>query len=357
MGLSDKEKQRYSRHLLLDKVGEGGQLKLKNAKVLVIGAGGLGCPILSYLVAAGVGNVGIIDFDTVDETNLQRQILFDTKDIGKNKAIVAKEKLTLQNPFIKIITYNEELTNKNALALFNQYDIIVDGTDNFPTRYMVNDACLLTEKPLVYGAIHKFEGQVSVFNYKGGPNYRDLFPNPPSSDSIPSCSEAGVIGVLPGIIGTQQANEVIKIILEIGNIASGKLIVYNALQTSFLKINIPNSNNIEVKNIQEFEAYDYSLNCELTQVLNNQITKETFNKLPKESFVLDVREEWEVPKINNKQILNSPLGDLRDFVDEIPKDKPVYVVCQKGVRSKNAIMFLEEKYGFKNLINLEGGLT
>jgi len=219
--LGEAEKNRYSRHILLDKVGLAGQEKLKSAKVLVIGAGGLGCPILQYLTAAGVGTIGIIDFDVVDETNLQRQILFNVDDVGKSKAQCAQVHLSKQNPFVNFQVYNERINTQNALELFNQYDIIVDGTDNFSTRYLVNDSCVIANKPLVYGAIFKFEGQVAVFNYNNGPTYRCLFPEPPKAGSVPNCSDVGVMGVLPGLIGTQQANETIKIILQIGEVLSG----------------------------------------------------------------------------------------------------------------------------------------
>ena len=236
--LSESEKKRYNRHLILDKVGIEGQQRLKNARVLVIGAGGLGCPVLLYLTAAGVGNIGIIDFDTVDESNLQRQVLFTTEDIGKNKALAAKERLLARNNCIEITVFPEKLTTENALELFGQYDIIIDGTDNFSTRYLVNDACVISNKPLIYGAIFKFEGQVTVFNYQNGPTYRCLFPNPPKAGSVPSCSDIGVLGVLPGLIGLQQANEALKIILQIGEILSGKLTIYNALGADTTIVNI-----------------------------------------------------------------------------------------------------------------------
>ena len=217
---------------MLSEIGITGQKKLKDSKVLVIGAGGLGCPVLQYITAAGVGSIGIIDFDVVDVSNLQRQILYSTNDIGANKAAAAKERLNALNPLINIIAYEYKLSNKNALELFSQYDIIVDGSDNFSTRYLVNDACVLTEKPLVYGAIHKFEGQVTVFNFEQGPSYRCLFPEAPSPDSAPNCSETGVLGVLPGIIGVYQANEVLKIILGIGESLSGKLLLIDALKNN-----------------------------------------------------------------------------------------------------------------------------
>jgi len=356
--LNSKDKSRYNRHLLLDKVGESGQLKLKQAKVLVIGAGGLGCPILQYLTAAGVGTIGIVDFDVVDESNLQRQILFGVDDIGQLKSETAKKKLIAQNPLINIEAFNYALTNQNAIELFKQYDIIVDGTDNFSTRYMVSDACVLTNKPLVYGAIHKFEGQVSVFNYKDGPTYRCLFPNPPEANSVQSCSEIGVIGVLPGIIGTQQANETLKIILDIGNVMSGRLLMYDALAPSFLEIKINNSANLSdfgISSIADFEKFDYSFTCD-TNTTKSQFTIHDLNKLPNTTIVLDVREEWESPEVENKSVIKIALDDLDDFIDKIPSNEPVYVVCQKGGRSQAAIDFLKSEYKYTNLINIEGGI-
>ena len=229
---------RYNRHIILSEIGQAGQDKISNAKVLVIGAGGLGCPILQYLTAAGVGSIGIVDFDSVNISNLQRQVLFGTSTLGKNKAEAAKQRLEDLNDEISIVAYPKKLTHSNAVDLFHKYDIIVDGTDNFETRYLVNDACIISNKPLVFGAIYKFEGQVSIFNYKNGPSYRCIFPHPPEKGSIPNCSEVGVLGVLPGIIGAMQANEVIKIILEFGNMLSGKLLCFNALtlQNSIIRI-------------------------------------------------------------------------------------------------------------------------
>jgi len=356
MNLTTQDIKRYSRHLLLDKVGEKGQLKLKQAKVLVIGAGGLGCPVLQYLGAAGVGEIGIVDFDVIDESNLQRQILFGVSDIGKSKSETAKIKLEAQNPLIKIVAYNFELTNKNAVELFEKYDIVVDGTDNFSTRYMVNDGCVLANRPLVYGAIHKFEGQVSVFNYEKGPTYRCLFPNPPELGAMPSCSEVGVIGVLPGVIGTQQANEVLKMILNVGKVMSGELLIYNSLDPSFLQLKIKKSvklSDIGINSIQDFEDFDYSLTC----VVNEKaFSKEDLNKLPNTTIVLDVREEWETPIVENKSVINIPLDELSDRIDEIISDKTIYVVCQKGGRSQVAIDFLRSEYNYTNLINIDGGI-
>ena len=251
---------RYNRHIILSEIGQAGQDKISSAKVLIIGAGGLGCPIALYLTAAGVGTLGIIDFDTVEISNLQRQVLYGTSTLGKNKAIAAKERLEDLNDDISIVAYPEKLTHKNAIDLFNQYDIIVDGTDNFETRYLVNDACIIANKPFVFGAIYKFEGQISVFNYKNGPSYRCVFPNPPEKGSVPNCSEIGVLGVLPGIIGTMQANEVLKMILELGNTLSGKLLCYNALtlQNSILKIK---KSEAIIQSILKDNNYLVILNC------------------------------------------------------------------------------------------------
>ena len=359
MKLTTEEKYRYSRQVLLSEVGEEGQLKLKESKVLVVGAGGLGCPVLMYLVALGVGNLGIVDFDKVEHSNLQRQVLFSDADVNRSKAIVAKEKLEVQNPCVNIEAFNQKLTNDNAIDLFNQYDIIVDGTDDFSTRYLINDASILTGKPLVYGAIHKFEGQVSVFNYNEGPSYRCLFPTPPKANSIPTCSEIGVIGVLPGLIGMQQANEVVKIILNIGNVLSGRLMVYNALQASFFELKINRSVDLAefgIENTTDFEAFDYDFFCGVSRKVESTILREKFDSLPKDTFVLDVRESWEEPKVENKEVLNIPLQDLSSLHSSIPKNKVVYVVCQKGIRSQAAITFLSEEYGFDNLVNVTGGL-
>lgn len=357
--LNEKEIHRYSRHILLDKVGLQGQEKLKSAKVLVVGAGGLGCPVLQYLTAVGVGTIGIIDFDKVDETNLQRQILFTTHDIGKNKALAAKEHLELLNPFITIQSYTERLTNQNALELFQDFDIIVDGTDNFSTRYLVNDACVLTDKPLVYGSIYKFEGQVSVFNYKNGPTYRCLFPEPPKAGSVPNCSQIGVIGVLPGLIGTQQANEVIKIILEIGSVLSGKLMIYDALSgnSTSIKINRFEEQISKTKTMKaHFSSFNYDVFCGVETIKSIDI-KTLKKMLENEDIqVVDVREEWEQPRVAELNALIIPLDELDKSILQIEKNKKVVVVCQRGARSMQAILHLKKEYGFNNLINLEGGL-
>lgn len=359
MELSNQDRIRYSRHILLDDVGEIGQQKLKEAKVLVVGVGGLGAPILQYLAASGVGSIGIVDYDVVEESNLQRQILFGINDIGKSKVVVAKNKLLSNNPLISIAEYNFQLTNRNAIDLIEHYDIIVDGTDNFSTRYLINDACVILGKPFISGAIYKFEGQVSVFNLNDGPTYRCLYPTPPLSDEVPSCSEIGVIGVLPGIIGMLQAMEVIKLILGKGINLRGKLLMYDALNVSFTEIGIPKIFSIEntpVRNRNEFENFDYSFSCKGVIEKSNEITLEEFGNLPDETIVLDVREPWEKPIIENKKVIQAPLDDIDDYLNDIPIDTPVYVICQKGGRSKMAIEYLKKEYNLTNLINVTGGI-
>ncbi len=363
MSLSDQEKNRYSRHILLEKVGLKGQEQLKSAKVLVIGAGGLGCPVLQYLTAAGVGTIGIVDFDRVDATNLQRQILYTVSDIGENKAISAKNRLTQLNPHVAFDVYPEKLTTKNAIELFKKFDIVVDGTDNFSTRYLVNDACVITGKPLVYGAIFKFEGQVTVFNYKNGPTYRCLFPDPPKAGSVPSCSDVGVIGVLPGLIGTQQANEVLKMILEIGESLSGKLLTYDALENSFLTLNVNRSEEEVQKvlgNADEFENIDYDFFCGITN--DPKVNEISVSELKewldnsRDVQIIDVRESWEQPQVEELNAINIPLNAIPSNFEKIDKNKETIVFCQHGIRSLNCIEYLEQK-GFDNLINLEGGIV
>lgn len=345
---------RYSRHILLDEIGKSGQQKLAQAKVLVIGAGGLGCPVLQYLAAAGIGTLGIIDFDAVEESNLQRQVLFGTSSLGKNKAIAAKKRLTDLNQEITINAYPEKLTVKNALVLFAEYDIVVDGTDNFATRYLVNDACVIINKPLVYGAIFKFEGQVSVFNYQNGPSYRCLFPEPPRAGSVPSCSEVGVLGVLPGIIGSMQANEVLKIVLGIGEVQSGKLLMYDALKANFSIFMIKRveeqiEKSLELKD--GFEAMDYDFFCGIEMVTEISASKAVAKQ---NTQFIDVRELHEQPKIPSLNPMLIPLGELNNRLNEMDKNRDLIVFCQTGVRSKTAVEILK-KNGFKNSYSLKGG--
>ncbi len=337
---------RYNRHIILSEIGQKGQDKISAAKVLVIGAGGLGCPVLQYLTAAGVGIIGIVDFDIVSESNLQRQVLYGTTSLGKNKSEAAKTRLEDLNNTITINTYPEKLTHKNAISLFQQYDIIVDGTDNFATRYLVNDASIITKKPLVYAGIYKFEGQVSVFNYKNGPSYRCLFPNPPKEGTIPNCSEVGVLGVLPGIIGTFQANEVLKIILGIGEVISGKVLYYNALtnQTTILKINRSEDEIQKVKNSEPiFETLLMEDYCEISV---EQISiKDVLQK--KDYQLLDVREKNENPKIESARIIHIPLSELEKRTSEFPSDKQLVFFCQAGIKSKYAASIIKNSFSLR----------
>ncbi|WP_034040093.1 HesA/MoeB/ThiF family protein [Wocania ichthyoenteri] len=344
---------RYNRHIILSEIGQTGQDKISNAKVLVIGAGGLGCPVLQYLTAAGIGTIGIMDFDVVEISNLQRQVLFGTSTLGKNKAIAAKQRLEDLNDAISIIAYPEKLTHLNAIDLFNQYDIIVDGSDNFETRYLVNDACIITNKPLVFGSIYKFEGQVSVFNYKNGPSYRCLFPNPPKKGSVPNCSEIGVLGVLPGIIGTMQANEVLKIILDLGNTLSGKLLCYNALtlQNSILKINRSEETIQSVlKDKENFHEKEIDFICKIevaTVSIEAMLSK-------KDIQFIDVREAHEHPKVEGLEVTNIPLSQLENNLDKLDSVKKKAIFCQSGIRSKRAVELLK-KLDIKNCYSVNEG--
>ena len=363
MNLNKEDLARYSRHLLLSKIGLEGQKKLKNANVLVIGAGGLGCPILQYLAAAGVGKIGVIDADVLEESNLQRQILYTVADIGVNKALAAQKRLVALNPLIEVLAYPYALEVSNALELFEQYDLVVDGTDNFATRYMVNDACIITNKPLVYGSIFKFEGQVAVFNYQGGPSYRCLFPNPPAPGEVPNCSEVGVLGVLPGVIGAMQANEALKIILGLGDVLSEKLLVYNALTAESLILTIQANAAVitQTKAMKkDFKTTSYEAFCgikkEEKQPSILEISPQELADNLEQYTLVDVRETWEQPRYETLKGIDIPLPRLVLWKDRIPKDRPVVVLCAKGIRSKIAIEQLQTNYGYNNLINLTGGI-
>lgn len=361
MKLTLAEKNRYSRHLLLSEIGEQGQKKLKKAKILVIGAGGLGCPVLQYLTAAGVGKIGIVDFDQVEESNLQRQILYTVNDIGINKARAAQMKLAQLNPLVQIIAYDYELKATNALDLIRKYDLVIDGSDNFATRYLVNDACVITDKPLVYGAIFKFEGQVSVFNYQGGASYRCLFAEPPVEGEAPNCSEIGVLGVLPGIIGCVQANEALKIVLQIGEVLSNKLWVYNALNHESNCWGIrADKELIEAtkKRQKNFATSDYKQICSSNiddEIV--EITAKCFLENCENYTLLDVRELYEEPRCQLLPSIDVPLPRVLIECSQIPKNKRVVVLCQKGIRSKIAIKMLRNERNYTNLINLKGGMS
>jgi len=345
---------RYSRHISLKEIGIAGQEKINTSKVLVIGAGGLGCPILQYLAAAGVGTIGIVDFDSVDESNLQRQILFGTSSIGRNKAQVAKEVLLHLNPTISIEAYCNKLNPENIVDILNPYDIVVDATDNFTSRYLINDAAVVLEKPVVYGAIYKFEGQVSVFNYKNGPSYRCIFPKPPQKGTMPNCSEIGVLGVLPGIIGTMQANEVLKIILEIGESLSGKLYCFNALNNQSSTIGITR-NQEEITKVKarghDFEVLDGSFFCASA---TSEIAIE--NTIGQDIQFIDVRELYEQPRMALECLLEIPLGDLSNQIEKISKDKKIVIFCKSGIRSKQAVSVLQQ-HNISKCYSLKDGVS
>ena len=359
--LTENEIAYYSRQILVDEIGMEGQLKLSQSKVLVIGAGGLGCPVLQYLVAAGVGNIGIIDGDVVDRSNLHRQLLFTIDSIGKNKAFEALKSLKKRNPFIEIKAFPYSLTSENAIAIIDHYDIVVDCTDNYETRFLVNDATVLLNKPLVYGSIYRFEGQVSVFNYNDGPTYRCLFPEIPKGASVTNCSTSGVIGVLPGIIGLLQANEVLKLILGYGEVLSGKILVFNAQMNSFdlftLNKNIEIDYSLYLKD-DRLTAANYIKVCgSEIRAVNIDIDTLLESASTKEFLILDVRETDEVPYFISEGVINIPLGELGERLNELPTSKKIAVVCKSGMRSLKAIEILQTKANVRELRNLENGIN
>ena len=364
VSFSKEELERYSRHLIIPEFNIEGQRKLKAAKVLVVGTGGLGSPLLLYLTAAGVGNIGIVDFDVVDETNLQRQVLYSVSDVGRPKVEAAKERLLALNPHVNITTYNTRLTSENALDIVKEYDLVADGTDNFPTRYLVNDACVISGIPNVYASIFRFEGQVSVFNYTDaegntGPNYRDLFPTPPPPGLVPSCAEGGVIGVLPGIVGSLQANEVIKVITGVGEPLSGRLFLFDAASFSTRVLKVHKSKTpIEITELIDYEVFcGLDLGDEKKDEVKEVTVKELYDLQVKgaDFQLIDVREPYEY-EISNLDAVLIPLKSVLENVDKIESDKQVIIHCRSGKRSADAIRDLERKYGFKNLYNLKGGI-
>lgn len=363
-----EELARYNRHIIIPGFGMEAQLKLKAAKVLVIGSGGLGSPVLLYLAAAGVGTIGIVDLDVVDDSNLQRQVLFGVDEIGKPKVEAARRRLEGLNPYIKLHIYNTHLNSQNALEILKDYDVIADGTDNFPTRYLVNDASVLLGKPNVYASIFQFEGQVSVFNYRNaqgqlGPNYRDLYPTPPPPGLVPSCAEGGVLGVLPGIIGSLQALEVIKVITGVGETLAGRFYIFDALnfESRTFTIRRRKDNPINGDNPTITTLIDYEAFCGMRAVEERQLKEITAGELYDwqvrgEKFqLIDVREphEYDIVNIGAELI---PLGSVAANSGKIDRDRPVVVHCKVGGRSAKAIRELEEKFGFTNLYNLKGGI-
>jgi adenylyltransferase/sulfurtransferase len=364
--LSKEEVLRYSRHLIMPEVGMDGQLKLKNAKVLCIGTGGLGAPLGLYLAAAGVGRIGLVDFDNVDLTNLQRQVLFGTSDVGRPKTVAAAERLRNLNPDIQIDVFETHLTSENALEIMKDYDIVVDGTDNFPTRYLVNDACVLLGKPNVYGSIFRFEGQITVFGYPGGPCYRCLYPEPPPPGLVPSCAEGGVLGVLPGIVGTIQAAEILKLLMGSGQPLVGRLLLFDALAMKFRELKLRKNPECPVcgEHPTVTKLIDYVEFCGIrgeeapvtTTNLPEITPRDLKTRLDRgdELFILDVREthEYQICNLNGHLI---PLGELARRVHELDSSREIVAHCRTGKRSGDAVDFLR-KAGFKKIWNLKGGI-
>ena len=364
--LSNQEILRYSRHLIMPEVGMDGQLKLKQAKVLLIGTGGLGAPLGLYLAAAGVGKLGLVDFDVVDFTNLQRQVTFGSSDVGKPKIAAARERLSNLNPDIQIETFETKLTSENALELFKDFDIVVDGTDNFPTRYLVNDACILLGKPNVYGSIFRFEGQVTVFGMPDGPCYRCLYPEPPPPGLVPSCAEGGVLGVLPGIVGSIQAMETIKLILGRGENLIGRLLLFDALGMKFRELKLRKNPDCPMCGAHRtiHQLIDYYEFCgvrgEEAPAPNVQVPEVTPREVKarldrgEDLFILDVREPHEYQICNLKGHL-IPLGELPRRVHELDSSREIVAHCRSGKRSAEAVDFLR-KAGFRKIWNLKGGI-
>ena len=374
--LTTDELKRYARHLILPEVGVEGQRRLKAARVLCVGTGGLGAPLALYLTAAGIGTLGLVDFDTVDASNLQRQIIHSTPDVGRLKVDSAAEKLHALNPALKIVKHNVMLTSDNALDIFKDYDIIADGTDNFQTRYLVNDACVLLGKPNAYGSIFRFEGQCSVFAAKNGPCYRCLYPEPPPPGLVPSCAEGGVLGILPGLVGVLQATEVIKLILGIGEPLVGRLLLIDALSTKFRELKLRRNPECPVCGVNPTVTalIDYNQFCGVSgaaESVTEAVTKGVavsqqngIEQIPvtelkrrrdagEAPFVLDVREPWEYQIANLGGHL-IPQGELARRTGELPRDQTIVVQCKSGGRSQNAAELLKAQ-GFK-VENLAGGI-
>ena len=370
LALTNAEVARYSRHLIMPEVGMEGQLKLKAARALCIGAGGLGSPVLLYLAAAGVGTLGLVDFDEVDYSNLHRQIIHGTPDVGRSKLDSAKLRLNALNPEVEVVTYEMALSSENALGLFADYDLVIDGTDNFPTRYLVNDACVIQGKPNIYGSIFRFEGQASVFATKDGPCYRCLYPEPPPPGLVPSCAEGGVLGILPGVIGTLQATEAIKVILGVGAPLIGRFLIFDALKMRFRELKLRKDPDCPVcgDHPTVTQLVDYEQFCGIapaataaasssTEDADEATVEELKTRLDRhESFLLlDVREpqEFEICRIPGSVLI--PLGDLPSRLSELEGRDDMIVHCKSGVRSGKAVSLLREA-GYSKARNLKGGI-
>jgi sulfur-carrier protein adenylyltransferase/sulfurtransferase len=366
--LTTDDLSRYSRHLILPEVGMEGQRKLKAARVLCVGTGGLGSPLALYLAAAGIGTLGLVDFDIVDASNLQRQIIHSTKDIGRKKLDSAEEKLIALNPALNIVKHETMLSSANALEILKDYDIVADGTDNFPTRYLVNDACVLLGKPNAYGSIFRFEGQASVFATKEGPCYRCLYPEPPPPGLVPSCAEGGVLGILPGLVGVIQATEVIKLILGKGSPLIGRLLLVDALSMRFRELKLRKNPECPVcgENPTVKELIDYEHFCGIVpeskeeKAIKNGIAQLGVKDLKRrldageDVFILDVREpyEYQIAQIGGKLI---PQNDVPQRLAEIPRDREIVVQCRSGARSQRIAEFLKQS-GYTQVVNLAGGI-
>ncbi|HNX43712.1 MAG TPA: HesA/MoeB/ThiF family protein [Bacteroidales bacterium] len=348
---------RYHRHLLVPEIGYRGIRAIMSSSVIVIGAGGLGCPALQYLAAAGVGRIGIVDYDIVSESNLQRQILYTPADLGYLKADRAAARLKELNPLVDIYTYPVKLNSNNALEILRDYDVILDGSDNFPARFLVNDACVILDKPFVFGALYQFKSQVSVFNYQGGPTYRCLVPEYPDSSESLNCDDVGVLGTVAGMTGCIMAGEVIKIIIQEGNVLSGKLMQMDCLtlQVDILTI----KNNSELPKIQELLDYEELCNAKFDQWPVRSITPATLRLLMNENFsgqIVDIREPEDFSRFSIPGSINRSASEIETNPDLISGHHPVIFVCKHGIKSENTIRILIRKFGFSNLLNLEGGI-
>lgn len=366
-----EELQRYNRQIILPEIGEEGQKKLKSAKVLLVGTGGLGSPIAMYLAAAGVGNIGIVDFDKVDVSNLHRQVVHRESSVERNKVDSAAEAMNDINPHVNIVKHNIRIDSSNAIDIISKYDIVVDGCDNFPTRYLINDACVMLGKPNVYGSIFKFEGQATIFASNDGPCLRCMFPEPPTPGDMPSCSEIGVLGILPGNIGLIQATEVIKLIVGIGKPLIGRYLLYSALDMSYNELSITKNPECPVcgESPSIKELIDYEEFCGIKNNMKTMDSKENWengsNITPgqfkaaldnsEDLFVLDVREEYELKICNLPMAINIPMQDVESDLEKIPKDKKVVVICHHGARSR-AITNLLQTHRYEYVYNLTGGL-
>jgi adenylyltransferase/sulfurtransferase len=362
MQLSPDEVQRYARHLALPEMGRAGQQRLRSTRVLCVGTGGLGSPVLLYLAAAGIGKLGVADFDAVERSNLQRQIIHRTPDVGRPKTESARESLNALNPDVEVVVHNVRLTRENALAIIRPYDLVVDGTDNFPTRYLINDACVLLQRPNIYGSIFRFEGQASVFApHLGGPCYRCLYPEPPPPGSAPSCAESGVLGVLPGLIGTIQATEALKLALGKGSPLIGRLLLFNALEMKFKELKLRRDPKCPIcgEHPTITQLIDYAQFCGDTQHPDEVTVQEMKQALedPRSGIqVLDIREphEYQIARLAGVPLL--PLSVLPQRYPELSPKQPYYLCCKTGVRSLKALKFLRER-GFKHVKSVRGGLT